>query len=65
MKWYTINALGADGKSYALYFECKDIIDASNIVHQLGLVPDKAGICVMKESLEWDEGICNEISTVV
>lgn len=44
---YTINAVGQDGKTYALYFECADIVDAENIVRQVGLLPDDAGVCEM------------------
>lgn len=44
---YTINAVGKDGKTYAVYFECEDIIDAENLVKQTGLVPDEAGVCQM------------------
>lgn len=44
---YTINAVGLDGKTYAIYFECTDHIDAENIVRQTGLIPDSAGICQM------------------
>lgn len=43
--FFTINAIGKDGKSYAIDFECADAIDAQNLIKQLGLVPDEAGIC--------------------
>jgi hypothetical protein len=42
---FTINAVGKDGKTYALYFECSDRIDAENIVRQTGLITDEAGVC--------------------
>ncbi len=42
---YTVNAIGKDGMTYPLYFECADIVDAENIVRQTGLLTDTAGIC--------------------
>lgn len=42
---YTINAIGKDGRTYPLYFECSDIIDAENIIRQTGLLLDEAGVC--------------------
>ena len=45
MNTYTINAVGSDGKTYALYFECADRVDAENIIRQTGLIPDEAGVC--------------------
>lgn len=42
---YTVNAIGKDGLTYPLYFECSDIVDAENIVRQTGLLTDTAGIC--------------------
>lgn len=47
LQQYTINAVGIDGKTYPLYFECEDDIDAMNLVKQTGLVTDEAGICKM------------------
>ena len=47
---YTLNAIGQDGKSYAIYFECDDIVDAENLVRQTGLVPDEAGLCTLVET---------------
>jgi len=50
MTRYTINAIGEDGQTYPLYFECADIVDAENIVRQTGLMADAAGVCEMIES---------------
>jgi len=47
MTTFTINAIGRDGKTYALYFECSDRVDAENIVRQTGLLADDAGVCEM------------------
>lgn len=52
---YTINAVGQDGNTYPLYFECQDDIDALNIVRQTGLIPDEAGICKLIYEGEWEE----------
>ena len=49
---FTINAIGHDGKTYALYFECSDRVDAENIVRQTGLIPDDAGVCEMVTEIQ-------------
>lgn len=49
---YTINAIGKDGRTYPLYFECSDIIDAENIVRQTGLLLDEAGVCELVLTLQ-------------
>ena len=48
---YTINAIGRDGNTYPLYFECSDIVDAENIVRQTGLLLDEAGLCKLISTL--------------
>jgi len=52
MTTFTINAIGRDGKTYALYFECSDRVDAENIVRQTGLLADDAGVCEMVTDVE-------------
>ena len=60
LETYTINAVGIDGHTYPIYFECEDDIDAENIVRQTGLVPDEAGICKLIYEYPEDESIIEE-----
>lgn len=46
---YTVNAVGKDGRTYPVYFDCNDIVDAENIIRQTGLMPDEAGVCEIIE----------------
>jgi len=52
---YTINAVGKDGRTYPLYFDCADIVDAENIIRQTGLLTDEAGVCEMISSIQLAE----------
>ena len=49
---FTVNAVGKDGRTYPLYFDCADIIDAENIVRQTGLLLDEAGVCELVSTLK-------------
>ena len=49
---YTVNAIGQDGRTYALYFECADRVDAENIIRQTGLFLDDAGVCEMVSKIQ-------------
>ena len=47
-KPFTVNALGRDGGSYyAVYFMTDTIEEAEEIVLQLDLIIDEAGVCEM------------------
>ena len=47
---YTVNAVGNDGRTYPIYFDCADIVDAENLIKQIGVVLDDAGVCELIES---------------
>ena len=51
-KAFTANCLGKDNKSWAVYFMVDHIEDAENIIEQLGIVTDEAGVCEMVEVLD-------------
>lgn len=47
MTWYTCNAFGADGHTYAVYVQCETIEQAEHLFDQLELVLDESGVSEM------------------